>query len=336
MNTTLNKPAKPATASGRPPVRRTLPGADGLVRTVLRLHRTALWVWAGYVAVSAGLLLWLWGPGASTAQKAFDAFGYAGAQDVAWGGKSVSLPDFGTSFDSLFYDPATLTRIAAVVVAVFAAGPLIARELEQGTAHLAWTQSVSPARWLTAKLALPAIAVTLGTTAIVALYVMVWRAHNHLLIAGIGPRSFYFNIGPATVANVLFALALGVCAALVIRRMLPAIAVAGVGTYLAGAWRANSWPFQGSHQQPEIPVHNKAITSTGAEISDPGCYMDQKCLAAHHVTGFDRHYLPSPDFWPRQLTETGILLALTTVLVVAAFLVLRRYQPKKPSKGATA
>ncbi|MFJ4711655.1 hypothetical protein [Streptomyces sp. NPDC088785] len=333
MSTTLDEPA---TATGPRPVRRTLPGADGLVWTVLRLHRTALWVWTGYVAVSAGLLLWLWGPGASTAQQAFDAFGYAGAQDVAWEGRTAALAFLGTSFDSLFYDPATLTRIAAVAVAVFAAGPLIARELELGTARLAWTQSVTPARWLTAKLALPAIAVTVGTTLVVALYVLVWRSHNHLLIAGIGPRSLYFAIGPATIANVLFGLALGVCAALVVRRTLPAVVAAGTGTYLVGALRANSWPFQGGHPQPEIPVHSKAITSTGAEIPDPGCYMDRKCLAAHDVTGFDRHYLPSPDYWPRQLTETGILLALTALLVVAAFLVLRRHQPKKPAKGATA
>ncbi|MYW67819.1 ABC transporter permease subunit [Streptomyces sp. SID8379] len=319
--------------AGRTPVRRTLPGTDGLVWTVARLHRTALWVWAAYVAVSAGLLLWLWGPGSSAAQKAFDAFGYAGAQEDGWAGKSVTLPSIGTSFDSLFYDPATLTRIATVVIAVFAAGPLIARELESGTAQLAWTQSVSPARWLAAKLTLPALAVTVGTGLVVALYEVVWRAHGHLLIAGIGPRSFYFSIGPATIAGALFGLALGVFAALVLRRTLPALAVAGIGTYLVGALRANSWPFQGAYQQPEIPVRNKAITSSGAEISDPQCSMDQKCLDAHHVTGFTRQYLPSSDYWPRQLAETGILLALTALLVVAAFLVLRRYQPKK---GATA
>ncbi|MBO1337525.1 hypothetical protein [Streptomyces sp. VRA16 Mangrove soil] len=335
MSATLERPT-----AGKSPVRRTLPGADGLVWTVLRLHRTALWIWTGYLAVSLGLLLWLWGPGASAPQKAFDRFGYAGAQDTAWDGKSFPLsswlPEFLSplgSFDTLFYDPATLTRTAAVAVAVFAAGPLIARELELGTAQLAWTQSVSPARWLTAKLALPALLITVGTTLVVALYEVVWRAHGHLLVAGIGPRSFYFNIGPATVANALFGLALGVLAALVLRRTLPALAVAGIGTYLVGALRANSWPFQGAYQQPEIPVHNKAITSGGTEISDPQCYMDQKCLAAHHVTGFDRHYLPSPDYWPRQLAETGVLLALTAVLVVAAFLVLRRYQPKKETTG---
>ncbi|MEV3860594.1 hypothetical protein AB0J38_40590 [Streptomyces sp. NPDC050095] len=315
------------------PVKRTLPGADGLVWTVLRLHRTALWVWTGYITISVGLLLWLWGPGSSSAQKAFDAFGYSGAQDNAWDGKSLYLPFIGHSFDSLFYDPLTLTRIAAVVIAVFAAGPLIGRELESGTARLAWTQSVSPTRWLATKLAVPALLITVGTGLLVVLYRLVWDDRNHLLVAGIGPRDFAFSIGPATLANALFGLAVGVLVALVLRRALPALAVAGTVTYLVGAFRSNSWPIQGSYQQPELPVHSKAITSSGAQISDPQCYTDTKCLDAHHVTGFTRHYLPSPDYWPRQLAETGVLLGLTALAVVAAFLVLRRYQPKK---GASA
>ncbi|MFI5661005.1 hypothetical protein [Streptomyces sp. NPDC051684] len=317
---TLDKPS---------PVRRTKAGPDGLVWTVLRLHRGAMWVWTGYVAVSLGLLLWLWGPGSSDAQAAFDKLGYGGAQDNAWQGLSAFVPFVGGAFDSLFYNPLTLTRIAACAIAVFAAGPLIASELEQGTAQLAWTQSVTPVRWLAAKVAVPALLVTVGTTLVVILYRLVWGGRNHLLVAGIGPRDFDFSVGPATVANALFGLAIGVLAALVLRRTLPAAALAGIVTYLVGAFRGNSWPFQGSYQQPEIPVHSKAITSTGAEIRDPGC-MTQQCLDKHDITGFTRHYLPSPDFWPRQLAETGVLLGLTALAVVAAFLVLRRFQPEPP------
>ncbi|WP_394432805.1 hypothetical protein [Streptomyces sp. SGAir0957] len=320
---------RPGTGADKP--RRTLPGPDGLVWTVLRLHRTALWMWLGYLAITVGLLLWLWGPGSSAAREAFDAFGYRGAQDDAFQGLSSTLPLFG-SFDAVFYNPLSLTRIAAVAVAVFAAGPLIARELETGTAQLAWTQSVTPARWLAVKLAVPALFVTLGTALVVVLYQGVWDARGHLLVAGIGPRDFAFSIGPATVAGALFGLAFGVLVALLVRRTLPALAIAGIGQYLAGALRSNSWPFQGWYQQPELSVHSKAITASGAEIGDPGCYEDLKCLAQHHVTGFTRHYLPSPDYWPRQLTETGLLLGLTVLAVAAAFLVLRRTQPK----GATA
>ncbi|WP_405635968.1 ABC transporter permease [Streptomyces sp. NBC_00056] len=311
------------------PARRRVPGPDGLVRTVLRLHRTALWVWSAYVVITVGLLLWLWGPGANAAQKAFDTFGYSGAQDNAYQG-SAPIIRIGGSFDSLFYEPSSLIGIASCAIAVFAAGPLIARELELGTAQLAWTQSVSPARWLAAKLAAPAVFVGLGTGLIVVLYRLVWNAHNHLLIAGIGPRSFSFSIGPATVATALFGLAVGVLAALVLRRTLPALVAAGAVQLLTGALRGNNWPFQHSpfsRLQPELPVYSKAITSSGAKVPDPGCYLSQKCLDRHDITGFTRTYLHSPDYWPRQLTETGILLALTALAVVGAFLVLRRYQP---------
>ncbi|MFE2985235.1 hypothetical protein [Streptomyces sp. NPDC059262] len=312
------------------PARRRVPGPDGLVRTVLRLHRTALWVWSAYVVITVGLLLWLWGPGANAAQKAFDTFGYSGAQDNAYQG-SAPITLIGGSFNSLFYEPSSLTGIASCAIAVFAAGPLIARELERGTAQLAWTQSVSPARWLAAKLAVPAVFVGVGTALIVVLYRLVWNAHNHLLIAGIGPRSFSFSIGPATVATALFGLAVGVLAALVLRRTLPALVAAGAVQLLAGALRGNNWPFQHSpfsRLQPELPVYSKAITSSGAKVPDPGCYLSQKCLDRHDITGFTRTYLHSPDYWPRQLTETGVLLALTALAVVGAFLVLRRYQPR--------
>ncbi|GAA2293838.1 hypothetical protein OKJ48_07165 [Streptomyces kunmingensis] len=333
MSTTLERPD----SETRTP-KRTLPGPDGLVWTVLRLHRTALWMWVGYVVISVGLLLWLWGPGSSAAREAFDAFGYTGAQDNAFHGLSSTLPLFG-SFDAVFYNPLSLTRIASVAVALFAAGPLIARELESGTAQLAWTQSVTPARWLATKLIVPALFVAVGTSLVVVLYRMVWDARGHLLVAGIGPRDFAFSIGLATVADVLFGLALGVLVALLVRRTLPALAIAGIGQYFAGALRGNSWPFQGWHQQPELPIHSKAITTGGAEVSDPRCYLEQKCLDEHHIAGFTREYLPSPDYWPRQLTETGILLGLTVLAVVAAFLVLRRYQPKRPkpvTQGAAA
>jgi hypothetical protein len=318
-----------------------MPGPDGLVWTVLRLHRTALWVWTAYIAITAGLLLWLWGPGASAAQKAFDTFGYSGAQENAYTG-GFSFFGLGGSIDHRFYGMSTLTGFASFAIALFATGPLIARELEQGTARLAWTQSVSPARWLAAKLAVPAVFITLGTGLLVVLYRLVWNAHNHLLVAGIGPRSFYFSLGPATVATALFGLAVGVLTALVLRRTLPALVVAGAVQFLAGALRGNNWPFQHSpfsRLQPELPVYSKAITSSGARVPDPGCYLSQKCLDRHDITGFTRTYLHSPDYWPRQLTETGILLALTALAVVGAFLVLRRYQPKnthRPKKETAA
>ncbi|MET8854881.1 hypothetical protein [Streptomyces sp. NPDC004579] len=305
------------------PVRRTLPAPGGLVWTVLRLHRTALWIWTGFVVLTAGLLLWLYGPGAAHTQHLLDTFGYAGVQEDAWADGTNGSVLSGV-YNDLFQDPASLLNIASFAVAVFAAGTLTARELENGTARLAWTQSVTPNRWLAAKLAVPALLITVGTGLLVVLYRMLWDAHANLLLAGIGPRALYFAIGPATVAAPLLGLAVGAFAGLALRRTLPAIAVAGLAQYAVIMFRANSWPFQGSYQQPELSVRSWAITSTGAEIPDPGCYDSQACLARHDVVGFTRQYLPSPDYWPRQLLETGVMLAATAILVAAAFAVLRK------------
>ncbi|MFE2536367.1 hypothetical protein [Streptomyces sp. NPDC059371] len=305
------------------PARRTLPAPRGLVWTVLRLHRTALWIWTGFVVLTAGLLLWLYGPGAAHTQHLLDTLGYAGVQEDAWSGGILGSPFSGT-YNDLFQDPVSLLNIASFAVAVFAGGSLTARELENGTARLAWTQSVTPARWLAAKLAVPALFVTVGTGLLVVLYRMLWDAHGNLLLAGIEPRAVYFAIGPATVAAPLLGLAVGAFAGLALRRTLPAIAVAGLAQYAVIMFRANSWPFQGSYQQPDLSVRSRAITSTGAEIPDPGCYLSRPCLARHHVVGFTREYLPSPDYWPRQLLETGVLLAATAILVAAAFAVLRK------------
>lgn len=305
------------------PARRSLPRPRGLLWTVLRLHRTALGIWLAFVAVTAALLLWLLGPGADATQKKLDAFGYAGVLDDAYSAKTLLAFTSGT-YNDLFYDPAMLINIASFAIALFAGGPLIARELESGTARLAWTQSVSPARWLAAKLTVPASFIVLGMTLLVVLYRQLWSAHSNLLQAGIGPRSLYFPLGPATVAAPLLGLAIGAVAGLVLRRTLPALAVAGFGYFLVYAFRGNHWPFQGRYQEPELSVHSRAITSTGAEIADPGCYDNQRCLDKHDIVRFTRQYLPSPDYWPRQLLETGVLLALTALLVGAAFLILRR------------
>ncbi|MFJ9963039.1 hypothetical protein [Streptomyces avermitilis] len=300
------------------PRRRTLPGPRGLVWTVLRLHRTALWVWLAFVLGTAGLLLWLYGPGATAAQQAFDTYGY-----YVPGG--VDSPK--QAYNDLFYRPATLIGVATFVVPLFAGGALIGRELETGTAQLAWTQSVSPARWLAARLAVPALLIITGTGLLVALYRLLWSAHNGLLVSGYAPRELYFAIGPATVVHPLLGLALGALIGLLVRRALPATAIAAGTQYVLTALHSRLWPFQHNtpySAPPELSVHSGAFTSGGALIPDPECYDSKRCLVEHHVVGFTRSYLPSPDYWPRQLLETGLLLAATAVVVAVAFRVLNR------------
>ncbi|MHC3469030.1 hypothetical protein ACYF6T_09970 [Streptomyces sp. 7R007] len=316
--TTLAPAPRTAAAGRRLPVR-----PRGLTWTVLRLHRTALTLWLLFVAATAGFLLWLTGPGADATQRKLETYGYSGVLEAAWSAGTIGSFTSG-AYNDLFYNPDTLITLASFALALFAAGPLTARELENGTAQLAWTQSVSPARWLAAKLTVPACFVVLGTGLLVLLYRRLWAAHSNLLAAGIGPRSLYFSLGPATVAAPLLGLALGALIGLAVRRVLPAMTLSGLAYFLVYAFRGNHWPFQGRYRQPDLTSHSWAVTSTGAEIDDPGCQDSLKCLAHHDVVRFGREYLPSPDYWPRQLLETGVLLALAALAVTAAFRVVRR------------
>jgi hypothetical protein len=114
---------------------------------------------------------------------------------------------------------------------VFWGAPLIAREFENGTHRLAWTQSVTRTRWLAAKLAVVGLA-SVVVTGLLSLLVTWWsspidRAHQNRFGSGLfGER----NVVPLGYAA--FGFALGVLLGLVIRRTLPAMAATIVG-YLA-------------------------------------------------------------------------------------------------------
>ncbi|PWW62070.1 ABC transporter permease [Actinokineospora spheciospongiae] len=113
------------------------------------------------------------------------------------------------------------------LIGVFIGAPLFARELEQGTHVLAFTQSVSRTRWMSSKLVValaPALVVLIALQSLVSW----WLSAAGLL----GPRSsgsFHFlNFGiehASPVAHALFAFALGTFVGVVSRRTLVAMTV---------------------------------------------------------------------------------------------------------------
>jgi hypothetical protein len=121
--------------------------------------------------------------------------------------------------------PFTGALIALPLLAgMFWAAPLLSREYEAGTHRLAWTQSVSPLRWITVKIGLifglvAAGALTLGLLATWAL--------DPLTPAFSGRyNSTWYDIqGVVPVACMLFALSVGVATSALIRRTVPAMAV---------------------------------------------------------------------------------------------------------------
>ncbi|MFF6828322.1 hypothetical protein [Streptomyces longwoodensis] len=145
-------PATPGplpTAPGRP----TALARD--LRWLLRLHRPTLYIWAALVVVLAAALLWLAGPLTDASADAWRD--YNACRD---GGRCSYYQDAILRYKDVYsYTTLALTALP-FLVAAWSGAALIGRELESGTAHLAWTQGVSPARWLAVKLAAPAVLVS--------------------------------------------------------------------------------------------------------------------------------------------------------------------------------
>lgn len=115
------------------------------------------------------------------------------------------------------------------LVGVFWGGPLVAREFEQGTHRMVWTQSVSRTRWLMVKLGALAAAVIVGSIVLTA--ALEWWSGP--LVAAAGDDRFMPGIfdllGAAPIAYGVFAFGLGVAAGAIIGRTVPAMAATLVG-----------------------------------------------------------------------------------------------------------
>jgi hypothetical protein len=158
-----------------------------------------------------------------------------------------------------------LFLVVPLLVGLFWGAPLVAREIEQGTHNLAWTQSVTRRRWFSTKVALVAVASVAGAVAFAELVTwwsaMFVRVNDDRFTPGI------FDIrGVVPIAYVLFALALGVLAGTLIRRTLPAMAVTlgafiGVRTLVTLLVR----PHYLRPRMASIAIFGKAGFVTGAD-----------------------------------------------------------------------
>jgi hypothetical protein len=125
--------------------------------------------------------------------------------------------------------------LAPALIGVFWGAPLIARELETGTFRLAWTQTITRARWLGAKLVLPGLAAMAVTEGLGLMYGW-WAAPigeaarltgNSSFPTGMGPFSLlaFDAHGVVPLGYAAFAFTLGVSAGILLRRPIPAMAV---------------------------------------------------------------------------------------------------------------
>jgi hypothetical protein len=309
---------------------------SGLTWTLLRLHSAAVWFWTLLVAVAAGCLLWAAAAGGDAAWAAYTSGGCDnGVVDECCNLNAPAIE----LYDTAMYLGSAIINIAPLLVAVWAGAALIGRELENGTAKLAWTQSVTPARWLAAKLALPAGLLTAGTLLLVQLHRIMWQAHDSRW-KGAGVWQWHDSQilianGPVAVAHVLLGLAVGVLIGLLTRRSLASM---GYGFFIVSGLlyalelaRPYLWPArtattpatEGHPAYVGMTVDEGGITPTGDRVPNP-CLTSENCVLGRDVVTHYRDYHPASHFWPLQLVETVIVLAVTAVLVVLSFRLLRR------------
>ncbi|WP_445280681.1 ABC transporter permease [Streptomyces sp. DSM 118148] len=340
------------TATTAPAAVRTPAARPRPARWLLRLHRPALAVWTGLVILGAALLLWLAGPLTDAAAE-----GWRQYDACEWSEKCPYDQDAILRYKDV-YNYLTLSLAALpLLVAAWAGAALTGRELESGTARLAWTQGVTPVRWLATGLALPAAAVTAGTSLLVFLHHRAWSAADGRVDTAKNWYDFwtFHTNGPTTVTLALAALAAGALTGLVLGRALPALAVSVAVT--GGVWGLAQWlmphlwpavtrvtgldhgyaaPYSG------VEVAKGLVTRGGGHIPEPECYAatTEGCarqFREQDAVGWFHTYHPASHYWPLQLTTSAVLLFVAALATLAAFRSLRRLSgPPRTGRGAAA
>ncbi|MEN3362574.1 MAG: hypothetical protein V7637_6556 [Mycobacteriales bacterium] len=135
---------------------------------------------------------------------------------------------FFISHRNTFVILALVVLFLPAVIGLFWGAPLVTRELETGTYRLVWSQTVSRDRWLAVKLGLVGLA-TAAAAGLASVAVSWWSSPLDKISGGQLPRMappIFETRGIVPIGYAAFALALGVTAGLLVRRTVPAMAIA--------------------------------------------------------------------------------------------------------------
>jgi hypothetical protein len=247
------------------------------------------------------------------------------------------------------------TMAVPLLFGLFWGAPLLAKEFEEGTHSLVWTQGVTRRRWLTSTLAWILLGAAVWGGAMAAL-VTWWRIPmNALGLPNYRLSPGLFDVqGIVPVAYSVFAVVVGIVAGALWRRVLPAMATAvavfvgvrlivadylrphylapitktvplaaGRGAVKVGGAPPGAWLLSHTLVGPSGQSYGGVI---GLKNLPAVCqhYPSPSCLASH---GYHQllTYQPASRFWAFQGIETAIFVALAAILVAVTYrLVLTR------------
>jgi hypothetical protein len=339
--THADEPAAPATSRGR---QRGGARLIDLTWLTWRQHRTAIIAGLVLTAAVTASMVYLAARITTINNECGNTACPSGAAQTAPLGGPFGLVSLST-------DLALVAMFLPLLVGMFLGTPLLAREHEQRTLLLAWSQDITPQRWLWTKLAI------LGTlTAVVSAAVGAAVDHlAHVVSVATGQDLFsglaFLVTGMLPLVQGVAWLAVGVALGAAYRRTLPAIFTALVGyiaAYFVVQWAYPSFrtplkalvPIGPGHapawlganllvvQDSSGTIYNASghlvSPATVESLCSPGNgNLNGPCLAKHHFTTLMRYQPGSriPDF---HLILIGGYLGLGAIAVAVVWWLVRR------------
>jgi hypothetical protein len=222
--------------------------------------------------------------------------------------------------------------VLPALAGAFIGAPLVAREIETGTQHLAWTQGVTRMRWLLMKLVL--VIVPLLAAAALVGYLEV------VLLNVQGPQINRWDVfdqqTPVVPAATFLALALGVAFGAVIGRAVPAMAATLVSFVIV---RVGIGELVRSHYIAPLVKNTHDLNAVGNQ-ADPTAWwlgFPNYYGSTGHLLGnligpgagqpsyVIQYFQPGDRFWVFQTIESAILACLALLILgFAVYWVTRR------------
>ncbi|MFD5869739.1 ABC transporter permease [Streptomyces sp. NPDC060322] len=332
--TTLTRAPARTTPTG-PARNRWIPRLGGPVWLVWRQHRAAFWTLLGATVVGVIVMVHLRG----------QMMDYLATQDPTARRSGGLPPEFEAYADPLF-DIGSYLSYIPVLAGVLLGAPLVAGDLETGTAKLVTSQSVSRLRWLIVKLAVPAVMLTLSAGVLTGVLTWWWHPVKGLS-SGLIWTAFFGVTGVTPVAHALLTFTVGVAVGLLLRRTLVSMVVTlglvvAIGFVWDELWRSLGHVMSVSTDKgvgpgavrPELPAEAEQqglgtyfLTSSGDRLDWTTCLGQVEddrahtaCLESKHVIGWSIDYLPVSQMQSMQWLGAGIMLAVAAA--VATFVIL--------------
>lgn len=249
------------------------------------------------------------------------------------------------SGDGSIMDVVDFTLVVPLLFGLFWGAPRLAKEFEDGTHNLAWTQGVTRRHWMRSNVTWALLAAMVWGAAMAAL-VSWWRFPEN----AIDSRFAAFDVqGIVPVVYSVFAVALGIAVGSIFKRVLPAIATTlgmfvairvAIGVYLRPHYMTpisklfplsgpksngpiGSWIISSGIQGPHGHFYGNSfdlndVPKACGKTFPGGGSISNSCMATH---GFHQliTYQPDSRFWAFQGIEAAAFTVIAVALIGFAF-----------------